>query len=160
MPARLPTSISRRMPISLLLVACALFACAKRDPAEVQRVTDGLSGSWVSDRDAPNRSGWRQALSPLDGRTTPQPRELLIHPDGRFAATYDPADHRALQRVLGGDDLGNPVEGSFRLQIDWNGSAWIRFEPGAPERRVSVSKGKLMLHAVGELWPNEPYRRN
>ena len=160
MPARLPMSVSLLLRISLLLVAFAPFACAKRGPAEVQRVTDAISGSWVNDRDAPDRSGWRQAFTALDGATTPQPRELLIHPDGHFAATYDPADHRALQRVLGGDELGNPVEGSFALQIDWNGSAWIRFEPGAPERRVSTSDGKLILHAVGDIWPNEPYRRD
>ena len=142
-----------------LLIALAASACAS-DPQREARVLAAISGEWESQASAPDRSGWRRALSVLDNATAAPPDHLILRADGSFEAHYGAKQHRLLQRILGGDELPNPIIGSFRIGLDWNGASWIRFAPGAPERRLTLQHGQLTLHAVDPEWTNERYRRH
>ena len=144
--------------VAVALVGWAAAGCASRGDERRARIAEVISGEWQSAKGASDRSGWKRALSVVDGRSAPQPTTLVIHADGRFEATYEPADHRMFARIVGGE-LGNPVEGTWTMRLDLTGTPWVSFEPGAPERRLTLDKGKLTLHAVDMLWAPESFVR-
>ena len=142
--------------VASLLLLALLGGCAT-DSTHEQRVLDAISGSWVNDRAKADRSGWREVLTVLDGLNAPEPFELVLRKDGSFSATYGAKDFRVLTRLLRNTELENPLEGRYSVGVDWSGTAWIDLDPGAPERRISLEKGRLTLHSTADLWRNETY---
>jgi hypothetical protein len=155
-------TLCSRASKAILFGALALLAagCAGSDSPRRQKVVDAISGAWVNDRSLVDRSGWREMLTVLDGLAAPEPLELVIHPDGSFVAHYGAKEFRTFMRIVGQTDLENPLKGHYELGLDWSGAAWINFDPGAPERRITMDKGRITLHGSGEIWRSEIYRRD
>jgi len=143
--------------ICLMLVS-AQVGCATTshgDPIESQ-----LMGTWEYVKPG---EGIREHLGPLKSALkpyhSPHPDRLVFRRDETFEATYSGEQLARLRTKIGQPELENPVSGPFDLATDWAGVAWITMLPGVPERRVSVTKNRLVLHDFGTSWTTEEYRR-
>jgi hypothetical protein len=145
--------------IALLAVLCVFGGCAGRPSAE--SVSAALVGSWVNVAEEPqrSRSAAGAVVRTIGVHEPPWAASLVFREDGRFEASYPDAQAGEFRRRVGDLALANPVEGRWHVERDWVGVLWIHMSPGPGTRRLSLEKGVLVLHHVGEYWGAERFRR-
>lgn len=143
--------------ICLILVSAQVGCAANRQghPIEAQ-----LIGTWEYITPGEGIGKYAGPLkSALKPYHSPHPDRLVFRQDGTFEATYSGEQLARLRTKIGQSEMENPVSGKFDLATDWAGVAWITMLRGVPERRVSVTKNRLVLHDFGAAWTAEEYRR-
>jgi len=115
----------------------------------------GILGAWTNERVLEKKG----VVGHISTRSSPFPYRLTFRADGTFQALYSPKQLARVDRAIGSQKLTSPLEGRYEIDVDLLGVAWIEMRPGAPKRRVSLEKGRLVLHKVGQSWTAEKYRR-
>lgn len=132
-----------------LCFGCAGYAAGKANALQAIGTWDNLR----LDRKS------RSIADAVQTRRSPAPDRITFRKDQSFEAIYSPRELAAFARSVGESSLTSPVEGTFTVRVDLAGIPWIRMEPGAPTRRLSIDNGILVLHKVGQEWTAEKYRR-
>ena len=150
--------MSYTLALLWLILLSAQVGCAATNRGH--QIESQIIGTWEYIEPG---EGIRRYAGPLKSALkpyrSPHPDFLVMRRDGTFEATYSVEQLARLRIHIGQPVLTNPATGKFDLVIDWAGVAWITLLPGAPERRVSVTHNRLVLHDLGTAWTAEEYRR-
>lgn len=141
-----------------LILLAAQLGCASTN--HVQRVKSAVIGTWEYVKP---KGAIRKHLGPVGSAirpyTSPHPDLLVFHDDGTFRATYSPGELATLRNMIREPELTNPVSGEYDVVVDFAGVSWIKMRPGPPERRLSITANRLLLHNLGTSWAIERYKR-